>query len=620
MSIPFSDIRSRYSVPHDRLFLDALERDLSRDSTTVVVGEPALSFKWDRNQRLFEQFGKSGDLDGELMSNVPPRISNDTPLSSSTPDENAAPTAGDLTQIDGMGLSCLPSPRRPSNVSLMPITLFEGSPTYKQRRKKPASKGIAGHAPNGSGAFESDYPHHHAYDVGYGPHHLGITAADMFRSQAAQISAGQMGDAVHRARDDSSIGTTSSRMFVPRVAPMLSSMSVNSGPHAPFGHFTADGPSHRTPHHSRSMTDPAISLFTSDSEASGTTSKVFVCPLFTCGRLFKRAEHLKRHLRTHTMERPYQCDRCQKRFSRSDNLNQHLRIHARGDGHDAGSGDVGTLSGDMDEVMDECDSMVNAFWTPFSGNAGVLPDLSLYEMEVHGHVQEVQGDEEGLLVAPGITAALSANNNVLQNASGRTYHTQDIHDLVDMHSDAELGHFGSFSSLDPAWTSVSGSPSAGEAASLFNGEPAMTSFTAPSQRLEYQGVFLPKSAIASSAIGPIRRHRSMTPSLMKGQSIKPGRPYHPYASTPPSQPSTWSTHSSPSNFATPSLDLASIPTMSLSGDGYSAQPRSFSCSALGQVMEPPLQLGTGADHMFSNLSLFPGVDTVDFGQVFPTSI
>lgn len=38
-----------FSVPHDRLFLDALERDLKREKagqepTSQVVGEPALSF------------------------------------------------------------------------------------------------------------------------------------------------------------------------------------------------------------------------------------------------------------------------------------------------------------------------------------------------------------------------------------------------------------------------------------------------------------------------------------------------------------------------------------------------------------------------------------------------
>ncbi len=59
--------------------------------------------------------------------------------------------------------------------------------------------------------------------------------------------------------------------------------------------------------------------------------KGFSCPLLSCGRLFKRLEHLKRHVRTHTQERPYECLRCPKRFSRSDNLTQHLRTHEKAD-------------------------------------------------------------------------------------------------------------------------------------------------------------------------------------------------------------------------------------------------------------------------------------------------
>ncbi|KAK3806399.1 MAG: hypothetical protein J3Q66DRAFT_290257 [Benniella sp.] len=60
------------------------------------------------------------------------------------------------------------------------------------------------------------------------------------------------------------------------------------------------------------------------------TSRVFTCNLDECGKLFKRSEHLKRHVRSvHTLEKPFICpvDSCPKRFSRSDNLNQHIRIH-----------------------------------------------------------------------------------------------------------------------------------------------------------------------------------------------------------------------------------------------------------------------------------------------------
>ncbi|KAJ8583958.1 STE-domain-containing protein [Rhizopogon salebrosus TDB-379] len=46
-----------WSVPHDRLFLDALECDLKRENmgfepATTVVGEPALSFTYDPRRSL----------------------------------------------------------------------------------------------------------------------------------------------------------------------------------------------------------------------------------------------------------------------------------------------------------------------------------------------------------------------------------------------------------------------------------------------------------------------------------------------------------------------------------------------------------------------------------------
>jgi transcription factor STE12 len=63
------------------------------------------------------------------------------------------------------------------------------------------------------------------------------------------------------------------------------------------------------------------------SEMAPYPQKSHSCPIPMCGRLFKRLEHLKRHVRTHTQERPYICQLCSKAFSRSDNLAQHRRTH-----------------------------------------------------------------------------------------------------------------------------------------------------------------------------------------------------------------------------------------------------------------------------------------------------
>jgi hypothetical protein len=75
--------------------------------------------------------------------------------------------------------------------------------------------------------------------------------------------------------------------------------------------------------------------------------KTYTCPLPTCGLLFERLEHLKRHVRTHTMERPYSCQVCGKRFSRSDNLAQHRKTHERGMSNSPPPSDDGSSTSDI---------------------------------------------------------------------------------------------------------------------------------------------------------------------------------------------------------------------------------------------------------------------------------
>jgi transcription factor STE12 len=156
------------------LFLDALERDLKREKmglepTTVIGGEPALSFTYDPKRSLYEQFCKAqGGYEGEGELEAAVRRADEL-----AGDDGASDNASSADEGAGQkGMSAIHS--NPTFHSM--FSLFEGSPTYKQRRKKTA-KNKAGMDVDRANSVD-EYTSSQLRDT------TRMSAADMFMAQA----------------------------------------------------------------------------------------------------------------------------------------------------------------------------------------------------------------------------------------------------------------------------------------------------------------------------------------------------------------------------------------------------------------------------------------------------
>ncbi|KAH6998633.1 STE12-like protein [Ilyonectria sp. MPI-CAGE-AT-0026] len=227
-------------------------------------------------------------------------------------------------------------------------SVIEGSPTYKQRRRRssipPSMSAIATTTAPNTAQTHRPSELRRSISASVGPLAEGDESADNSPpglSYSASVNSQHHKDVVDMSRHGTPLSTVEGS---PNHHPM--------GLHQEFPQLNSEE-FHREGSVSERRSAPAPGSGGVVRRARSATvmevgpypQKSHSCPIPTCGRLFKRLEHLKRHVRTHTQERPYICPHCSKAFSRSDNLAQHKRTHGREDG---GEGPF-NLSGEDEE-------------------------------------------------------------------------------------------------------------------------------------------------------------------------------------------------------------------------------------------------------------------------------
>lgn len=757
---------------------------MGQEPTTQITGEPALSFTYDPKRSLYDQFSKAqggkdgeGELEAAVRRATEERCDENLNLNATMGGLESEISGSEVSgqgsdgddMMDGQmpsseeGASRLPPALQGPNTPFFPMISLQGSPAYKQRRKKnskltfgPGKSSSLRGDPSGSDdgnergrrvqergrgsrygsadeSIERDYSH--------------LTASELFMKQArGELAPPNIDDRrrlhvrnMHRQQQQR-IGPEA--VYYHNGPDGLSSIQrprsheeLQRHSYPIPGTLSAGYPAQQTFAQAQSRGTP-LSYLTSELatapvrvDPSTVKTKAFACPLFSCGRLFKRMEHLKRHLRTHTMERPYQCPKCKKKFSRSDNLTQHVRTHGKIDSDGLGGGNGGTTEwedgadadresgGAASEDIDELEND-DAVYTTATGGIGMnlgmyggasgmgmgmgmaagmtgsgyggvdgMPDVQMCEVEVQGDVLEVQGDEEGLMTTAGSDVSFingSSTQGQQTQGQGSYYTTRPLvpsppftttaTDYTDAGAQwAVRTHpspaFSTISAPSPppgsiphirsARSSLTSSPAnyiptASTSAAGYNTDDYVTSISAPSHKQAFDHASLyPPGMLDNSGPGPIRRHRSMTPSLMRnGENIRrpltassgdfatmgsgtspgsTGRGYHPYANAmvssgySSSQSRDNSAQSSPAMYPIPlaesytsntnSNDSHSQPPQSASNGQMQEQMRQMMNMNLDQQVDQahPTMYGDGSTSSISNAGVTQG-----YGDMYRT--
>ncbi|KAJ7697970.1 hypothetical protein B0H14DRAFT_3655078 [Mycena olivaceomarginata] len=652
-----------FSVPHDRLFLDALERDLKREKmglepTTQITGEPALSFTYDGKKSLYEQFVVNRGV--------------------SKADEESSPAGSRNASVSSHSSHASHTGDHPnSNPFFAMFSLFEGSPTYKQRRKKsgkPSSLGPGGEQEEerrgrSAGRYITGVPGGADEEAMAGAA-AGLSAADMFIKQAR----GELGGgSASRGGGGGGYGGYGAQQHPNQhVQQLAHHQEMLAAFQAQQLQQQQQPPQQQHPQRQTSHEDVMREAYAANQQqtaqqAAAAQAQVQQAQAQSPGFAQTGFAPGTGELKTKAFHLPH----CSQGMAGGEWSG--VASGGEGEGEESGGEgeEVDELAGD-DDVGPGGGIGVNlgmyggpsgvglgmgwaGAWAAFGagtaglGYAAAALDVQMCEVEVSGDVQEVHGDEEGLIMRSGAPSA-GDNNAFYPGPGGGNGSNHSSTEYVNNTGEPQWAAMRA-SQSSPAFSSMSvpSPPPPVQRASLPGPPPAqyarhhstgssgsayddyVTSISAPShkQAFDHASLYPPGMLLenTSTGAGPIRRHRSMTPSVVRngepirrpltsnsgefpGVGASPGRGYHPYAAYGSAAGSrAGSTHSSPSYNNIP---LAPDFTMRRSDSRNSNLSGGGGGGGLGEQMRQMMSMGGSggaggdADAQYATASGYPG--------------
>ncbi|KAI0628926.1 hypothetical protein C8Q77DRAFT_1021698, partial [Trametes polyzona] len=177
-------------------------------------------------------------------------------------------------------------------------------------------------------------------------------------------------------------------------------------------------------------TNPPASSAVGKTRYRPAPAKTFQCRGYgECRMVFSRSEHLARHIRKHTGERPFTCH-CGKQFSRLDNLRQHAQtVHAdKQDQNERMMQELTSLHASMTAASKGGPARSKRAQAAVSATSSVSPTTAA---SLNGSIPSMAVKQEDLSHAvhplaqrPGTSTGYEGANAIFQPTGSSTWHIQ----------------------------------------------------------------------------------------------------------------------------------------------------------------------------------------------------